>query len=121
MRPTPPPSRWSFGVFLPEGLPDNGLGPVRWVFILAPIYFIAFAAFLFLFYLHNHPMWTDAWRLQELSQTVFGRFYESNFVTTFQGARRGGRSADFPPLWPVVMAGPHQNLAPRTQPGVIAA
>src|SRR3977135_3609369 len=97
MRSITPASRWPLGAFLPEGLPVDGLGPARWVFILAPVYCIAFAAFLFLFYLHNHPMWTDAWRLHELSQTVFGEFYKSNFVATFQGANGGGGAAGFSP------------------------
>jgi hypothetical protein len=79
-------------------------GLARWTLVLAPAYFIGFAVFLFFFYRHDHPMWTDAWRLYELAQTVFGDFYKSNFVGTYQTIGADGRSADFPPLWPVVLA-----------------
>jgi len=97
------PSRWALHPRLRRAL-LGGAGPARLAHFLAPVYFVGFATFLFLFHLHNHPMWTDAWRLHELSQTIFGAFYRSNIVATFQSDNVGWQSADFPPLWPVVLS-----------------
>ena len=102
------------------GSPNAG-GLARWTLSLAPIYFIGFAAFLFLYYRHDHPMWTDAWRLYELAQTVFGDFYKSNYVATYQMLNTGGHSADFPPLWPLVLAVTDRLLRTGLNSGYFAA
>ena len=96
-------------------------GLARWTLALAPTYFIGFAAFLFLFYRNDHPMWTDGWRLYELAQTVFGDFYRSNYVATYQTLNIGGYSADFPPLWPVALAITDKLLQTGPNSGYLAA
>ncbi len=115
------PSRWALRPRLRRALLANGAGPARLALFLAPVYFVGFATFLFLFHLHNHPMWTDAWRLHELSQTIFGAFYKSNIVATFQSENVGGQSADFPPLWPVVISITEKLLHTGLNSGFVAS
>ena len=66
-------------------------------------------------------MWTDAWRLYELSQTVFSDFYKSTYVATYQTVSASGHSVDFPPLWPVVLAVTDKLLHTGLNSGFLAA